>query len=294
MEIQPLHGLVGIFVWIVIIIIIFFCKDASYKGKSGFVFDNSFGIYPTFPGTPIINMNWVKNETYAGLNWAKKTFYSPYEFYAFLKELGLNTNSFDYCSEEEKRIEKLKSDSLNKIKNDSLNKIRYEQNVKNYNNRMKQWMIINHLDTTKTFDEWEKEQKNNNSQKKSKIVNGIDLTLEIANSKLTGTDSLNKWLDFDVLVSSNASVYFSNCLLRISYNPSAFGSYIVQNHNVLITKGTAFNTSNYYDPDSNAVDNTSSVMSVPFGDEYSLSYNRTLLTSFNEQLLHFKMKITNI
>jgi len=62
---------------------IFFCKNARYKGKSGFEFDNSFGVYPTSFGTPLINMNWVKNETYAGLNWAKKTFYSPYEFYAF-------------------------------------------------------------------------------------------------------------------------------------------------------------------------------------------------------------------
>ncbi|MFA6922916.1 MAG: T9SS type A sorting domain-containing protein [Bacteroidales bacterium] len=292
---------------------IFFCTDAKYTGKTRFVFNNSLSIYPSSLGYIGINTNWIGNNmpvedykilveseindvhsTKEDITYAYrdgKRFYYPYDFYTFLKKLNLDTEAKDYCGEEEKRIEKLRNDSINKIKTDSVNKIRYQENLKKSNERMEQMIKIHKIDTTKTFEEWKKQQQNN-TQKKIKKTRGDDLNLDIANSKLTGTDKNNAYLEFDILVYSYSYGYLDNCLIRLSYNNATFGSNIVANNNITITRGTAFNIPTYTDPNSDKADLTSSEINIPFSSVFNYpALNRTLLTSLPEVLVHIKIKI---
>lgn len=270
---------------------IFFCQDAIYKGKSKYQFDNSFGIYPSTLGTPLIYSNWKKGMTYSGFNWANKKFYSPTELLMYLKQFSLNTNAYDYCNEEIN--EELQKDSLNKFKNDSVNQIRYKQNLRNYNEWMDQMIKIHKIDTTKTFDKGKKAQLNNN-KKKDNNPKGSNLSFEIANSTLTGTSSTDAYMEFDIKVSSNLPVYFSSCLVRLSYNTSAFGTNVASNNNIVITRGSAYDNSTYTDPNVDKSDITNSVIAIPIGDDFNqTSFNRTMLSTFPEILMHVKIKIAN-
>jgi hypothetical protein len=136
-----------------------------------------------------------------------------------------------------------------------------------------------------------KAESNKTNASLSRLVN--DLTLSFANPQITGT--LPRYFEFDVLAQAkNSTTYFDNCLIRIQYNTSAFGSNVVANNKVTITKGTSFNSLTYIDPDANAIDQTSSAMGIPFGTSSSQStWNRTLLTTTNQQLIHIKIEIQN-
>jgi hypothetical protein len=127
---------------------------------------------------------------------------------------------------------------------------------------------------------------------KEKDISAIeDISFTIANAAQTGTGPY--YLEFDILADGNDNnTYFDNCLLRISYSPITFGSNIVANNNVTITKGADYNSVTYIDPNTNSIDQTSSVMGVPFGTDFTqTTLYRTQLTSLPAQLLHFKMKI---
>jgi len=101
-------------------------------------------------------------------------------------------------------------------------------------------------------------------------------------------------MEFDIKVSSNLPVYFSSCLVRLSYNTSAFGTNVVSNNNVIITRGSAYDNSTYTDPNADKIEVTSSVIGIPLGENSSqTSFNRTLLSPFPEILMHIKMKIAN-
>lgn len=127
----------------------------------------------------------------------------------------------------------------------------------------------------------------------SSILLVNDLSFSFNNVIETGTSP--RYLEFDVMVeANNNSTYFDNCLLRIQYNPTAFGSNVVANNKVTITKGTTYNSLTYIDPDANAIDQTTSVMGVPFGTDFNQSsWNRTLVTTTPTQILHFKIEIAS-
>lgn len=120
-----------------------------------------------------------------------------------------------------------------------------------------------------------------------------DLTLSFGNQKTTGTSP--RYFEFDVLASANTNTtYFDNCLIRVQYSANAFGSSIVANNKVIITKGSAFNSTTYIDPNANAIDQTPNTIGIAFGTDFKLSsWNRTLLTTSNQQLLHIKIEIQN-
>jgi hypothetical protein len=158
---------------------IFFCQEAIHKGKSKYQFDNSFGIYPSTLGTPLIYSNWKKGMTYSGFNWANKKFYSPTELLMYLKQFNLYTNAYDFCNEEIKINEKLKNDSINKLLNDSINKIRYQQNKRNYNEWMEKTIKIHNIDTAKTKNNKNREQLKIDTDKKRKNTKGGNLNFEI-------------------------------------------------------------------------------------------------------------------
>lgn len=136
-----------------------------------------------------------------------------------------------------------------------------------------------------------KAESNKTNVSASRLVN--DLTLSFANPQITGTTT--RYFEFDVLAqANNSTTYFDNCLMRIQYNTSAFGSNVVANNKVTITKGTSFDSLTYIDPDANAIDQTSSAMGIPFGTSSSQStWNRTLLTTTNQTLIHIKIEIQN-
>ena len=70
-------------------------------------------------------------------------------------------------------------------------------------------------------------------------------------------------IEFDVLLSASKSCYLDNFLMRLKYNPYAFGPNIVQGGLVTITKYPPFSTAYYNDPNASSKDYTSSVMSIP-------------------------------
>jgi len=117
------------------------------------------------------------------------------------------------------------------------------------------------------------------------------LHLELANE--TMTDSANvRFFEFDILASDNSGVYFDNCLIRLAYNTSSFGNSLVANGNVKITKGANFNSATYIDPNTNVIDQTTSVLGIPFGTDFNtIPLNRTLLSTIPQQLLHVRIVI---
>lgn len=78
----------------------------------------------------------------------------------------------------------------------------------------------------------------------------------------------------------------------MAYNTNSFGNSLVANGNVKITKGTNFNSNTYIDPNTNGIDQTTSVLGIPFGTDFNTAtLNRTLLSSTPQQLLHVRIVI---
>ena len=117
------------------------------------------------------------------------------------------------------------------------------------------------------------------------------LHLELANETMTDSSNV-RFFEFDILASDNHDSYFDNCLIRLAYNTNSFGSSLVANGNVKITKGTNFNSNTYIDPNTNGIDQTTSVLGIPFGTDFNtVTLNRTLLSSTPQQLLHIRIVI---
>jgi hypothetical protein len=94
------------------------------------------------------------------------------------------------------------------------------------------------------------------------------------------------------MASDNSGVYFDNCLIRLAYNTNSFGSSLVASGNVKITKGANFNSVTYIDPNTNVIDQTTSVLGIPFGPDFNTAtLNRTLLSPTPQQLLHVRVII---
>ncbi|MCO5267681.1 MAG: T9SS type A sorting domain-containing protein [Brumimicrobium sp.] len=117
------------------------------------------------------------------------------------------------------------------------------------------------------------------------------LKLELGNE--TMTDDVNfRYYEFDILASDIEGGYFDNLLIRLTYNTNAFGSNLVTNGNVIITRGANFNPNTYIDPNINVIDENSSTLGIPFGCEFNaVSLNRTKLSSIPQQILHVKITI---
>ena len=172
---------------------------------------------------------------------------------------------------------KKKSPDVNENSN-SIDLNAYARNINNYNNHIAFY--------TNKY--------NVNSNKKTSNILSNDLILSTGNEIVTsiGTD---RFLEFDVFAKANVSgIYFDNCLLRLQYNTTAFGSNMMATGSATITKGASFNSSTYIDPNTNFIDQTSNTLGIPFGSDYTqTTFNRTVLTTTNKILLHMKFKIKN-
>jgi hypothetical protein len=82
--------------------------------------------------------------------------------------------------------------------------------------------------------------------------------------------------------------------MRIAYNSAAFGSNIVANKKITVTKGSNFNSTTYIEPGLNIIDQTDNTLGLPFNTDYHQSnYNRTQLLTTDQQLVHIKIEIAN-
>lgn len=167
------------------------------------------------------------------------------------------------------------SENINSLKIDL---VPYSVNLNNYNNHISFFTA---------------KQNNSKLNQTAKVLTN-DLTISTGNEQITVTGS-TRYLEFDVFVRANTSgLYFDNCLMRIQYNTASFGSNMMASGNATITKGTLFNSATYINPQTNAIDQTSNTLGIPFGIDYTQStFNRTILTTTDKTLLHIKLKIQN-
>ncbi len=187
----------------------------------------------------------------------------------------INTMLKDMTDVLKTNIPQKKSPEINEKENkEEIDTIPYSEKVKNYNNYIAQLEL-----------------RKKNPPVSAKTASTNYLTLSTGNEQIT-SDGTSKFFEFDVLAKANVSgLYFDNCLMRIKYNTSAFGSSLVANSNITITRGTAFNTTSYSIPQTTTIDQTSNTLGIPFYSTYLPVMNRTALTTSDQQLLHIKIKI---
>lgn len=245
---------------------IFFCNESTFAPTS-FSYDNSLRLQQTSVGI-MFNKNWVDipEEPLAYAWGLGKIFYSNEEVNSFISALeNIDNNALNLCQEtQENDIDETEPT------------ISYQQHLDNH----KAWM-----DFKQSF----QPQVNPNRD-----ANAVALELSLENPYLSGTATL-KYLEFDVMVyASDNTTYFDNCLIRLQYSGSAFGTDVVANNNITITRGPLFNNSTYTDPNVDMIDQSSTVVGIPMGTDFTQSsWNRTALTIFPIQLMHIKMEIQN-
>ncbi|MGQ0829201.1 MAG: T9SS type A sorting domain-containing protein [Bacteroidota bacterium] len=272
-------------------------KDGSLGSRESYPYHGQVRFYPGQSGTffcvpadsnlivqPVTTKNAVKTkyrscisypfEGYGGIIGMNLSFKSYDELYDFLRnqknitipEPNIEKKSIDV------KPEKIKSDTIG-------NSIRYKQNVKNYETNFAH--LLNKIKTSGV-----------NPNRGVSAIN--DITFTLANPQQT--DSANfRYFEFDIMASANSNAtYFDGALFRISYNTSAFGSSVVFNNKVRITRGATFNNITYTSPNADKIDQNPSTIGVPINTNFNqTSWNRTLITTSPVQLLHFKIQIQN-
>ena len=247
---------------------IIFFGNKNAKGQFT-IKDNNSVIYYNSTYNPNAESSSNPNkQEFASLNF--KRFYSEIELKDFLTSIGgINVNAkANYNLEKKSAVQTEK-----KIEN--IKPINYEVNLKNYNT----WLKNN-----------KPREKSTNNKSSNTLAN--DLNLQIANPRIVGAVATPS-LEFDILASANTgSTYFDNCLIRIMYNTTAFGSSVVANSNISVTRATPYNTLTYIDPQINVIDQTNNTIGLPFGTEFSAgSWNRPSLPTTPTLLLTVKIKI---
>jgi hypothetical protein len=95
------------------------------------------------------------------------------------------------------------------------------------------------------------------------------------------------------MASSNVNTYISNAPFYIQYDNTAFGTYIVMDGNITVTRGNLFGSS-YENPQAIMFDSLMNMFVVRISDSDNAgSWNRPLINSTPIQALHFKIKILN-
>ena len=97
-------------------------------------------------------------------------------------------------------------------------------------------------------------------------INSQTIHFEFANPQITGT-APNQFYEFDIMAHSTSSTQFKVAQLYLAYNTAGFGTNIVLNNTITITKGPLLN--NIIGPNNDIgqyilsrVDNTSSIVSI--------------------------------
>jgi len=120
-----------------------------------------------------------------------------------------------------------------------------------------------------------------------------DVYYTFANPQETGVSP--KYFEFDIMVEGTSNnTYLDNAAFFIQYNTLAFGSDVVANNKIILTKGTNFNTTTYVDPNTTVQDDVTDVFNFYIGSDFNAgSWNRTNVTISPQQLVHVKIEIAN-
>lgn len=186
---------------------VFFCKPFT-KGTSGIINSNigDFDLISNYCDNELMSANAGNNS------------------YSSKKELYDDVSKFKSISIPQEK----KSPNANEIKKENekvANTIDYDQNVKNYDANLA--LLLNKIEQIKS--------KKNNSTLSN------DITFSFTNPATTGTNP--RYFEFDITAqANNNTTYFDGSLFRISYNTTAFGSDVVKNNKVTITRGSTFNS----------------------------------------------------
>lgn len=124
----------------------------------------------------------------------------------------------------------------------------------------------------------------------SPLVNNINFEFD---NFILSNSSGSDYVEFDIMASSNVNTYIQNAPFYIQYDNTAFGTYIVMDGNITVTKGSAFGSS-YENPQTSMFDSLMNMFVVGITDDFNASsWNRPLVNSTPIQVLHFKIKILN-
>ena len=117
-----------------------------------------------------------------------------------------------------------------------------------------------------------------------------DLTYTLANAIITGTGP--RYFEFDIMLNqSDPSQYFNRGLARIQYSSAAFGSNIVTNNKIIVTRGTVIADATTYDAPT-PLDISANEVAIPFSVLLT-NVNLYPLGSSPTDVAHIKIEIAN-
>lgn len=151
-----------------------------------------------------------------------------------------------------------------------------------------QRIIKNYTKQELSLQNWINQQTSENNSIENSIESIVEYTIE--NPSLTG--ALNQYLEFDINIASLlASEEFFSGEILIDYNDVTFGSNIASNGILTVTQGTVILTPNYT---ITLTDITPSQLKIEVTSNTNNPNSLYLITSSSEELVHFKIDLTNI
>jgi hypothetical protein len=128
-----------------------------------------------------------------------------------------------------------------------------------------------------------------NNYTRIKSTESIDKIFYNLNN-LVITGSTQKYLEFDITVKDNiGSKYLDQSAIRLEYDPLAFGTNIVANSNIIVTRGTLNADTNCYSPPIPSDVNPNTILIPALETVFSQCKAPILLT--DQSIMHVKMKI---
>jgi hypothetical protein len=101
-----------------------------------------------------------------------------------------------------------------------------------------------------------------------------------------------KYLEFDITVKDNIGTkYLDQSAIRLEYDPTIFGTYIVANTNILVTSGTLNSDTNCYSLPTPADANSNTIL-IPALESMGSTCKVPILTTA-QTIMHIKMKLQN-
>ncbi|MBA3985769.1 MAG: hypothetical protein H0X63_04145, partial [Flavobacteriales bacterium] len=195
---------------------------------------------------------------------------------------GLDTLNFVYC--EASSFEPPSSRDLQEL--NKLNEPKGELPSENDEGSKKK-----DLEKAKLYEERTKERLKNKIELGVRSAANKNITFTFANEQFTGTNP--RFFEFDIMVSCNETgTYLDNAPVYITYNTSAFGSNISANNKIQVTKGSAFNTVTYENPNTITSDDSPNIVVTRLGIDFAQSsHTRTQVPTSPIQMLHVKIQI---
>ncbi len=149
---------------------------------------------------------------------------------------------------------------------------------------------IHYSESSKNFHDLIKLKSESRAQNRSALTSAIeDVELQLMNPAITGVGT--NYYEFDVYIKgSSSSTYLDNIPVHLDYNNSSFGTNIVAAGNVLVTNGSGFPLTTYFNGNSFKTDLTISTFA------FAIPYNsggRTNITTSFVKLCHVKIKLIN-